>query len=193
MARTYQQISVDGVVRQVARLEDGGATTFGVPVVGMTPGELRDVESTAEYQEYLAAGGTIVSLPPIPSPLVYSRLRPVSERRRTADATPAEIWRATLAPMTGYRALLMLLGVDVANGNLRQITASVVAKRLANGAVLVGTPVVIANHQDAGASTWAIAAFVTGNDIVITVAGAAGRPIDWSLAGDIFSFTPGGA
>lgn len=147
----------------------------------------------ADYQDYLAwvAAGNQPT-PADPPPLVYSGRHPLSARVRTTTATPSELFRATLAPLTAYSALLNLLAVDGGNGALRAIRASVVAKRLGGGAVLVGAPVVIANHQDAAASAWAITAAADNNDFVISVTGAAGRNIDWLLSGDFGSFTPGG-
>jgi hypothetical protein len=124
--------------------------------------------------------------------IVFTEARPIHQRLRTTNATPTELYRATLAPLTGYRAALTLIAVDAGNGAVRTIEASIVAKRLANGAVLVGAPVVIANHQDAAASTWAISAAADGNHFVIAVAGAAGRNIDWMLSGEVVAFTPGG-
>lgn len=127
------------------------------------------------------------------APLVYSGQISVDQRLRTTSATATEIWRATLAQLTLYRARLELLGVDAGNGNARYIQATVVAKRVGAGAVLVGAPSVVVNVQDAGASTWAITANVSGNDFVVTVTGQAGRTIDWRLSGSITSFAPEGA
>lgn len=126
------------------------------------------------------------------STIVYTEGAAINRRHRTTNATPTELYRATLAPLTGYRALLRLLAVDAGNGAVRMIEASIVAKRLAGGAALVGAPVVIANHQDAAASAWGITATAEGNDFVVTVTGAAGRTVDWLLSGDVVAFTPGG-
>lgn len=128
-----------------------------------------------------------------PPPLTYAGSLPVESRIRTTDATVTEVYRRTLAPLTGYAAILNLLGVDAGNGAVRMIRASIVAKRLGGSALLVGAPVVLANHADVAASTWAITAAVGGNDVVISVTGAAGRTIDWLLSGDVHSFTPAGA
>lgn len=153
-------------------------------VYDIATGETQDVEMTGA--ELAAHEHTITP------EIMFTEGLAVNRRHRTTSATPAELWRATLAPLTGYRAALTLLAVDSGNGALRMIRASVVAKRLNNGAALVGAPVVIANHQDAAASAWAITATADGNDFVITVTGAAGRNIDWLLTGDVVSFTPGG-
>lgn len=146
-----------------------------------------------DYQDYLAwvaAGNT--ATPADPAPLVYRDGINIDQRLRTTNATPAELWRATLAQRTGYRACLTLIAVDAGNGAVRTIEARVTAKRLTGTALLVGTPVVISDQQDSGTSAWAITAAVSGNDFVVTVTGAVGRNIDWQLAGDVVSFTPGG-
>lgn len=146
-----------------------------------------------DYAEYLAwVGGGGDPEPAAPPPVVYTGAAGIDARLRTTTAAATELYRATLAKLTLYRARLELLAVDAGNGNARYIDARVVAKRLANGALLVGTPGVVANLQDAGASTWAISATVDGNDFVVTVAGQAGRNIDWHLHGEVVSFTPGG-
>lgn len=147
-------------------------------------------DTEAVVQVAIAAGEV---LPADPPPLVFTTDIRLLSRIRTTDATPTELIRSPLASMTGYRAKLNLLAVDAGNGALRFIEASIVAKRLAGAAILVGTPVIIANHQDAGAATWVIAASVSGNDFIVTVTGAAGRSVDWSLEGSVLSFTPGGA
>lgn len=147
----------------------------------------------ADYQDYLAwvaAGNT--ATPADAAPLVYDDGLTIRARLRTTNATPAELWRATLAQRTGYRASLTLIAVDAGNGAVRTIEARITAKRLTNGALLVGQPVVVADQQDSGTSSWGITANVSGNDFVVTVTGASGRNIDWLLSGDVVSFTPGG-
>lgn len=149
--------------------------------------------ANADYRDYLAwvaAGNT--AQPADPAPLAYSEGLAIRERVRTTNATPAELYRATLAQRTGYRASLTLIAVDAGNGAVRTIEARVTAKRLTNGALLVGQPVVVADQQDTGTATWGIGASVSGADFLVTVTGAAGRNIDWLLSGDVVSFTPGG-
>jgi hypothetical protein len=177
MAIQYQTIDATSV----KRIDADGSESFG------PPNEPTSAFSIA-YQTWRAQGNT-----PRSAPLTFAGAIAMTGRVRTTTAAPTEIYRATLRPMTGYRALGTLLGVDAGNGDLRQVYASIVAKRLNAGALLVGPPVVIANHQDAGASAWALSASVSGNDFVIAVTGAAGRTIDWLLDGSIVSFTPGGA
>lgn len=170
------QLTSTGFIR---RLSDGAM----IPPTG----------GNRDYQDYLAwvaAGNT--AAPADPPPLVYRDGLAIDQRLRTTNATPAELWRAALAQRTGYRASLTLIAVDAGNGAVRTIEARVTAKRLTGSALLVGTPVVVSDQQDSGTSAWAITAAVSGNDFVVTVTGAAGRNIDWQLAGDVVSFTPGG-
>lgn len=143
-----------------------------------------------DYLRWVAAGNTPEAADP--APLAYREGLAIRERLRTTNATPTELYRATLAQRTGYRASLTLIAVDAGNGAVRTIEARVTAKRLANGALLVGQPVVVADQQDSGTSAWAIGASVSGSDFVITVTGAAGRNIDWLLDGAVVAFTPGG-
>lgn len=150
------------------------------------------------YLAWLAEGNT--PDPADPPPLVYGGTSRVGARIRTTDATPAELFRRSLSTLSEYEAEFKLRGIDAVNGSVRRIRADVVAKRLNGGALMVGAPVVLANHQDTGAAAttsgvanWAITASVSGVDFVITVTGAAGRTIDWMLSGVVESFTPGGS
>lgn len=150
-------------------------------------------ERNADYRDYLAwvaAGNT--ADPADPPPIRYGGEQRLESRVTTTGTTPAELFRATLATLTAYSALVHLVGVDNGNGAVRVIRATVVAKRLQNGALLVGTPAVLANHADTGATSWTIAASVAGNDFVITVTGASGRTVDWFCRLEVDSFAPGG-
>lgn len=147
----------------------------------------------ADWREYLVWASQNNTTQPADSPgLTYSLTRPINARVKTTDAVATELYRSTLTPMTGYTALLRAIGVDSGNGACRVVLASVLVKRLNAGAVMVGTPIVLANHADTGATGWVLAASVSGNDFVVTVTGATGRTIDWSLGGDVQSFTPAG-
>jgi hypothetical protein len=162
--------------------------------LGQTDDDLHTYDATGSAAELPAGSAAVVDAHVPPPPIIGAvALHPVARRVRTIDATPAEVYRATLALLTGYRAGFRLVGIDAGNGAMRVISASIVAKRLNAGAILVGAPVVIANHADTAASAWAITATVSGNDLIITATGAAGRTIDWLLDGEIISFTPNGA
>lgn len=149
--------------------------------------------STGDDAEILAAlGSDTVIVAADPPSLIYSGNATINARIRTTNATPTEVWRATLAQVTLYDANLRLRAVDAGSGACRRIHAEIMAKRLGAGALLVGSPVVIADQGDAATSTWLITAAVSGNDFVVTATGAAGRTIDWLLSGSVESFTPGG-
>lgn len=141
------------------------------------------------YLEWLALGNTP---DPAPAPaLTYQGAAPLLARVTTTNATPTEIFRSTLATNTGYRAQLSALGVDMGNGNMWERSGRFLLRRLSGAAQVVGTPIVDAPITDP-ALGWSVSAGVSGNDFVITVTGAAGRTIDWSLTGTYTSFTPNG-
>ena len=128
----------------------------------------------------------------VASHIVFSADRALEGKVQTTDATPAEVVRLTLERQTGYTGQVSIIGVDGGNGAVRVIRASFAVKRLNAGALSVGAPVVIASHADSGATAWAINQSVAGNDVVVSVTGAAGRTIDWYCNGQIMSFAPGG-
>lgn len=172
------QMTAAGVLHRGLLLADSRLFT---PALDGTHDELPQA-AVAVYQAH-------VPTPPITN---YSGAAAIAARKRSTNAKPTELYRATLASLTGYRASLTLIAVDAGNGAVRTIEARVTAKRLNAGAVLVGSPVVVSDQQDSGTATWGIAASVSGNDFIITVTGAAGRNIDWLLDGQVVSFTPGG-
>jgi hypothetical protein len=135
---------------------------------------------------------TVTALDPIPYPTTYFDDVPVANQVRTTDATPTNAYVLTLDARTGYLGIVTLVGVDAGTGALLALEASFAVKRLNAGAVAVGTPVVIARHQDAGASTWRLDASVQGNDAVLTVTGVAGHTIDWNIVGTMRRFAPEG-
>lgn len=188
MPASYQKLAFAGRVTSVVRLAD--STSFAVPQDGEGDARYRENPDYLRYLADVAGGATVAD--PEPAPVVYGRTTTVDQRLRTTTATPAEIARWTLAGLTGYRAKLELLAVDAGNGAVKTMEATIVAKRLAGGALIVGTPAVVVNIFDVAASAWTVAASASGNDVVIAVTGAAGRTIDWALSGRVVSFTPAG-
>lgn len=150
--------------------------------------------ASTDYQQYLAwvALGNTPD-PADPTPPVYTLDIEIRGRVRTTDATATELYRTTLHTLTAYDVALRLLAVDAGNGAVRKISADATFKRLNAGALQVGTTTVLASHADAGATAWTIVMAPSGNDVVVTVTGAAGRTIDWGLRGFANSYTPAGA
>jgi hypothetical protein len=159
------------------------------PIITSIPPDPSNADYLA-YQQWLADGNT--PDPADPAPLVYQDDIELRARIRTTNATATELYRSTLRAMTGYAGELRVIGVDAGNGACRVVRASVLVKRLAAGAIMSTPVVVMANHAETGATTWVIAASVSGNDFVVTVTGANGRNIDWSLRGEVEAFTPAG-
>jgi hypothetical protein len=116
----------------------------------------------------------------------------------TPDATLTEIIRIPLAPLSGYAATLQLIAVDAGNGVIWRYHADVTCKRLSAGAIVEGIDT-ITNRRTGGApaatsnvAAWTATAVASGNDVVISVQGAAGRSVDWYLSGLVIQFTPAG-
>ena len=169
--------------------------TSGSSIIRLADGAAIPPDPThTDYQAFLAWDAIPGNdpLPADPLPLVFTEDVRISGNVRTTDATPTEVYRLTLLSMSGYTGVVAVIGVDTGNGAMRVIRASFAVKRLNAGALAVGAPVVIASHADAGATTWQIAASVSGNDALVTVTGAAGRTIDWNCSGLMTSFTPSG-
>lgn len=146
--------------------------------------------------------GQTTELPPEAEPVVDAHVAPprvteyagavdVSAVARTTDATPLAIYRLTLEQKHGYRADCTLTAIDSGNGALRSWEARFVFKRLTAGAVRVGVAMV-SDIMDSQASSWTVTATPSGNDMVVTIAGAAGRTIDWLLVGIVGRYAPAG-
>jgi hypothetical protein len=152
-----------------------------------------------DYQEYLAwvAEGNTPD-PADPPPVRFQEGQAISDQARTVGTTPVEIFRATLAQLTAYRARLVLLAVDSGNGAYASLERVVSVERLGAGAVnLLTTDTVVQRMTNAaavtaGVASWAVTVTTSGNDIVVTVTGAAGRTVDWGLSGEFVRYTPGG-
>lgn len=185
MANAYKYVSFAGAPSCIQRLADGAS----IPI---SPGN-------ADYQRWLAEGGGDVTDPPDAEPIKYGRLIKIPEERvTTTGTTPAELFRATLPQNTGYLAHLRIVGI-ADNFLTRAIEAVVVVGRVTGGAVIVQNAAaqnqsVLADHRsNATAGSWTVVPSVSGNDYIITVTGSAGRTVDWRLAGEVESFTPGGS
>lgn len=111
---------------------------------------------------------------------------------RTTNATQATMVSWPLALQTLYTARFVVTAIDTGNADCRAWHATATAKRVNNGALLVGTPTIVSSHPDAGASGWGLAADANGNNFRVRVTGAAGRTISWSLLGEIVRARPDG-
>lgn len=146
--------------------------------------------------------GAIVDLPPDAQPVVDAHVAPprvvefaghvaVDALTRTTDAAPKEVFRFPCAAKHIYRASLVITGVDSVSGAIKVMDGRFVWKRPGAASVMVGITVVSDIHDTAAAS-WAPNAIASGTDIIFTVAGAAGRTIDWLLVGDVSQYAPEG-
>lgn len=153
-----------------------------VVVEDLTPDEAADFDEGRASTEYIRYGES-------------ERIIPIQVR--TVDVTPAELFRKTLAPMTGYLLRLSLLAM-ADNNQLRSVEGVMVVGRANQDALIVNNAdgqnqTIQADHrQGAGASSWNIQPGVSGTDFYVTVTGAAGRTIDWRFTGSFETFSPAG-
>ena len=128
-----------------------------------------------------------------PPPLVnYAGSEVLASQERTTDDVVHEILRIPTEQRHVYVTELSMTAIDAVSGATKRASAVLTFKRLAAALAQVGSTVAGATMQDAVASSWRINAIPDGTDLVITVQGAAGRTIDWLLAGTIGRYAPGG-
>jgi hypothetical protein len=122
----------------------------------------------------------------------YAGARTVAAIARTSDAATTEVFRFPTEPKHVYRATLRMTAIDAGSGATRDAEVRLVFKRPNATITQVGTTTVLSNVQDPAAAAWQITPSVAGTDLVISVAGAAGRTIDWALSGEVGAFAPSG-
>lgn len=147
------------------------------------------------------AEGHTIDVPPEMAPVLAAHIPPTRtsalaevrvEGFGTMNATQQTLVSWPLAQQTLYTARFTLMAIDTGNGDCRVWTAKASAKRVVNGALMVGAPTLETSHADAGAASWQIAADTSGNNFRIRVTGAAGRTISWSLLGEVIRARPDG-
>ncbi len=182
----------DDVIESVGYFPEGDLDP-NIRIVDITPEQAEEIRKPSAKQ-VLMPDGSIVSDPPTPMPIRYTEGVVVEGMVHTADATPTPIWSLTLAQRTGYAGQATVIGVDSGNGTVKVTNVTFAMKRLNAAPVGVGNPpmVTVSRHDDPAATAWNVQPSIVGNDVVVTVTGAAGRPIDWSIHGSMMSFTPGG-
>lgn len=149
------------------------------------------------------ADGALTELPTEAIPVVDAHVAPplvvefvesraVEAVTRTTDGAFREIWRIETSPRHSYRSALEMRATDAMDGTHKAQEARLVFKGLAGSVVQVGTTTVLWSAPDPGTTAWAIQAQAQGTALVFGVRGAAGRTIDWSLAGEVVIFAPEG-
>lgn len=187
----------DGAVLAVGEFPSGSPDPGLIGIITLTPEQIAAILQPGA-KTYDDGTGEITVTPPAPPPIDYGRTQPIGERRvTTTNTTPAELLRATIPPLTMYRARLSLSAI-ADNLSSRLIEAIVVVARGNNGAVIVQNAssqnqTVLADHRtNATAGSWTIVPSVSGNEYILTVTGSTGRTVDWRLTGDVESFAPSG-
>jgi hypothetical protein len=143
------------------------------------------------YLDWLAAPNT--PDPADPPPVVFAASEQLTRSARTTDNTPTELLRATLPTRSGYAIMIEVIGVNAGTGHTRRVLAAVTVGRWDGAAVQgTGSPALLANHPMGASPPAAPTASVSGTDYVITVTGANGQTIDWTLFAEVRRFRPGG-
>lgn len=194
MAAEYKKNMFRGVVVGVTRLADNHS--FLIPQEGEDDESYNNTEYV-QYKEYVDNGGEVLDA--VADPIIYAGQDNKEYRVQTVGTTPTELLRIPLTTLTGYTAIVEVIGIDANNGVMKALTFRSVFKRLSGGALAVGNKVDLSNHQDSGApattagvANWVITPSVSGNDALINVAGHTGRTINWFAFVTIRSFRPDG-
>jgi hypothetical protein len=188
------------VVEAVVDTDSRLLLAYGDFPAGAGDPELEIVEIPEAEQPKLEQSGTkhvsvagVITVTPLPAPPIRQATGLVVDAVvRTTDDVLLEVFRLPTELKHVYRATLSMTAIDAGSGVTRDSEVRLVFKRLAAGLTQVGATNVLSNAQDAAASTWRIQPSVAGTDLVISVAGAAGRTVDWSLEGAVAVFAPEG-
>src|SRR5688572_20724817 len=125
--------------------------------------------------------GTITVIPPAPPPPKTSDERYITREIQTTNATPQSV-TLPLAEKTGYFGDLTAYGVQEQSPFDRILfKKTVMAVRATGNAILDGQPNVHAPIASAGASGWTVVVSVSGQNLVITCTGQAGKTINWTM------------
>lgn len=130
---------------------------------------------------YNVEDGTITVIPPAPPPPKTSDERYITREIQTTNATPQTI-TLPLAEKTGYFGDLTAYGVQEQSPFDRILfKKTVMAVRATGNAILDGQPNVHPPVASAGASGWTVVVSVSGQNLVITCTGQAGKTINWTM------------
>ena len=99
---------------------------------------------------------------------------------QTTDATVTIVHRQRIADDTVSHFSIRGTAHEVATGDSHANNIRGAVENIAGTTAIVGTPDEDV-HEDAGASAWAIAAAVSGNELRVTVTGEAAHTIDWTV------------
>lgn len=181
MAVTYKLTRTNIILRET--------TINGVTNISRIP----MLEESSDYQEYLkwvSDGGT--PLPADQAAPIYNLFTEISGTVLTTDATPTELFRATLQPGRGYVADYQVMAIQ--NGspyNMLYGRWMQGAKRVSTTAALVGVQTdVIPAQGDAAATGLKVSPSVSGGNFILSVVGLAGVQIRWIMRGSFITGSP---
>lgn len=137
--------------------------------------------------------GVITVTPPPPPPVRYVNTTVIDQEVRTTTNVLTEVFRFPTEEKHVYRATIQLVAIDAGNGNTKDAEARMTFKRgTGPSPVQIGSTAILYASQDSAAAVWAIQPSVQGADLVISVAGASGRTVDWHLLAEFHAYAPEG-
>lgn len=140
---------------------------------------------------YLETNGTIRTEPYPPPPLKRYDGKIFVKEAKTTNGTPAVV-TFPIADNTGYIGTMYVLGVqDISPFNRASARKAFMVARRTGNAILDGQADLHPPFQR-GASTWTVVLAVAGSDVTVTLTGAPGINIDWTLWGEFFRFSKEG-
>lgn len=197
-------LPLNGKRVDLARL-DAELTAAGVAhrALGTAGDALYTYSTDGTVADLPAGAAAVVEAHVAPSdPIEYTGLRESEWATTTANAPVGlsqVLIRLPLDLQTGYMAEVDVVGIDRANGVMKRLLFTSVFKRLNAGGLAVGARQDLAAREDTGAAattsgvaSWTVVPSIDGNDAIVTVAGAAGRTVDWFGFVAMRRFRPGG-
>lgn len=138
--------------------------------------------------------GIITVTAPPPVPPITSTTFPLTGKITTTDATAQTLISYAIPLQTAFDISFVVHAIDRGNGAVKKWRRETFIKRLnAAPSVIGGVQNPLGTDPaDTAAAAWTTAPSISGNNMVLTVTGAAGRTIDWMLFANVRQFTPGG-
>lgn len=141
----------------------------------------------------LPAGSEAVIAAYVPPDPIKTNEFKIEKQVTTTNGGAVVLYRGTIPVTSIFDIVIRVYAVDRVNGNFKKFRREAAIRRLgqASAPAVMGT--VETPAPDVGTATWTIVPSFVGNDLVITVTGAATRTIDWSLFAEVRRFSPGEA
>lgn len=170
-------------------------TTHGNSVIRTSDGAHIPADPTnTDYQAYIQwdsiPGNTPDPADPLPTKKYDDRIN--VQEVQTTNATPTAI-NFPLNSGTLYVSDIVIVGIqDISPFNSATFRKFASVGRAGGGAILIGQGDAHTPFKSAGASAWTAVLSVSGNNGIVTVTGAAGVTINWTIRSTYFRLNKDG-